>query len=104
MISDSLKVKIQDWIIKHPSVVASLIIKDTISVRDNIIDNNIIRVGNHLIQISNRELYDDLIKSKYKGRLSEVWKDNKQLVSDTGVCCIITINIKTCTPSYNQMW
>ena len=51
-----------------------------------------------------RQLHNNLIKSKNKGRLSEVWKDNKQLVSDTGVCCIITINIKTCTPSYNQMW
>ena len=36
LINNSLKIMIQKWIIKHPSVVASPIAKDTILVRDKI--------------------------------------------------------------------
>ena len=36
LINESLKTVIQEWIIKHPSVVASPIVKDTILVRDKL--------------------------------------------------------------------
>ena len=51
-INDSLKILIQNWIIKHPSVVASPIAKGTILVRDMITGNKDRRVGKYLIQIS----------------------------------------------------
>ena len=66
MISDSLKVKIQDWIIKHPSVLVSPITKDTILVRDCIIDKTTNRVGKYVIQIFIRKLYNDSINQKMK--------------------------------------
>ena len=45
LINDSLKILIQNWIIKHPSVIASPIAKNTILVRDMITGNKDIRVG-----------------------------------------------------------
>ena len=59
LINDSLKILIQKWIIKHPSVVASHIVKDTILVRDMISGNKDRRLGKYLIQISIRELQND---------------------------------------------
>ena len=45
---------IQEWIIKHPSVVASPIVKDTILVRDKFTGKKNQRVGKYLIQIYSR--------------------------------------------------
>ena len=88
---------IQNWIIKHPSVVTSSIAKDIILVRDMITGNKYRRVGKYLIQISIRELHNDLIKSKNEGGFSDVWKRNTLLVSGTGLRYIIFINVKQFT-------
>ena len=90
----SLKVKVQDWIIKHFSIVASPIISDTILVRDSQTGKKTNRICKYLIQISFRELHDDLIKSNNKGDLNEAWKGKKLLVSDTDLRYIIPINIQ----------
>ena len=71
MISDTLNVKIQDWIIKNPSVVASPITSDTILVQDSVTGKMTSRIGKYLIQISIRELHNDLIKIKNEGGLNE---------------------------------
>ena len=94
---------IHEWIIKHPFVVVSPIAKDTILVRDELTGKKNQRVGKYLIQIYIRELHNDLIKSKNEEDLSEVWNGNKILVSDTGLRCIIPVNVKKFTPGYNQM-
>ena len=94
---------IQKWIIKHPSVVASPIAKDTILVRDKLIGKKDQRVSKYLIHISIRGLHNDLIKSKNEGGLNEVWNGKKLLVSDTGLRYIFPINIKIFTPRYKQM-
>ena len=91
---------IQEWIIKYPSVVASPIVKDTILVRDELTGKKNQRVGKYLIQLSMGELYNDLIKSKNEGDLSEVWNGNTLLVSDTGLRYIIPVNVKKFTPRY----
>ena len=80
LINDSLMTMIQELIIKHPSVVASLIVKDTILVRDKLTGKKNQRVGKYLIQISIKELHNDLIKSKNEGGINEVWNGNKLLV------------------------
>ena len=74
---------IQEWIIKHPAVVSFPIVQDTILVRDKLTGKKNQRVGKYLIQIAMRELHNDLTKSKNEGGLSEVWNENKSLVSDT---------------------
>ena len=51
-------------------------------------------MGKYLIQVSIRELYNDLIKSKNEGVLSELWKGNTLLVCDTGWRYIIPNNVK----------
>ena len=61
------------------------------------------KVGKYLIQISIRELKNDLVKPKNEGGLSEVWNGNKLLVSDTGLRYIISVNVKKFTPRYKQM-
>ena len=95
---------IQEWIIKDPSVVASHITTYTILVRNKLTGKKNQRVGKYLIQISIRELHNDLIKSKNEGGLiSEVWNGNILLVSDTGLRYIIPVNVKTFTPRYKQM-
>ena len=55
---------IQEWILNHPSVVASPIAKYTILVRSKLTGKKNHRVGKYAIQISIRELHNDLIKSK----------------------------------------
>ena len=100
MINDSLKILIQNWIIQHPSIVASPIAKDTILVRDKLTGRKDQRVGKYLIQISIRELHNDLIKSKNEGSLEEVWNGKKLLVCDTGLRYIIPSNVKKFTPRY----
>ena len=94
---------IQNWIIKHPSVVAYPIAKDTILVRDMISGNKDRRVGKYLIQISIRELHNDLIKSKNEGGLDKVWNGKKLLVSDKSLRYMIPINVKKFTPRYKQI-
>ena len=96
MISDSLKIWIQGWIINHPSIVASSIAKDTVLVRYYITSKK--------TNIVVREFHNDLIKSKNEGGLNEVWKCNKVLVSGTGLCYIILINVQIFTPRYKQMY
>ena len=61
LINDSLKIMIQEWIIKHLSVVVYPITKDTILVRDKLTGKKTQRVGKYLIRISIRELHNDLI-------------------------------------------
>ena len=74
LISDSLKVMIQEWLIKHPSIVSSPVEKDTVLVRYNIVGKMINMVDKYLIQVYTREVHNALIKSKNERGLSEVWK------------------------------
>ena len=60
-------------------------------------------VVKYLIQVSIREVHNDLIKSKNEGGLSEVWKEDKLSVSDTGLRYIIPINVKQFTSRYKYM-
>ena len=94
---------IQKSIIKHPSVVASPIAKDTILVRDKLTGKKNQRVDKYSIQISIRELHNDLIKSNNKGGLNESWNGKKLLVSDTGLRYIIPITVKKFTTRYKQI-
>ena len=94
---------IQNWIIKHPSVVVSLFAKYTILVRNKLTGKKHQGVGKYLIQIYIRELHNDLIKSKNEGGLDEVWNSKKLLVSDTGLRYIIPLNVKKFTPRYKLM-
>ena len=78
----------------------------TILVRDKITGNKDKRVGKkkkYLIQISIRELHNNLIKSKKEGGLDEVCNGKKLLVSDTGLIYMIPINVKKFTPRYKQI-
>ena len=68
--------------------------KRSILVWDNIVSKKTNRVGKYLMQISIRELYNDLIKLKNEGGLSKILKGYTWLVSDTGLQCIISINVK----------
>ena len=56
LISDPLKLKIQDWIIIYLSIVVSPISNDTILVRDSQISEKKHQIGKYLIQIFIREL------------------------------------------------
>ena len=95
---------IQEWIIKHPSVVASPIVKDTILVRDKLAGKKPQKVGKYLMQIYIRELlHNYLIKSKNEGGLCEVWNGKKLLVSDTGLRYIIPVKVKKFIPMYKQI-
>ena len=60
----------EEWITKNPSVVVSSISRDIILLRQKI--NN---VAEYLIQISLRELHNNLIKGINEGGLSKVWKE-----------------------------
>lgn len=69
--------------------------KKTWKITDNI--------GKYLIQISIHELHNDLIKIKDEGRLSEVWNNNKILVSGTGLRFITSTHVKKCALRYQQL-
>lgn len=55
------------------------------------------------MRISIRESHNGLVRSKNKGGLSEGYKVNKLLVSDTVLRYIIPINVNKFTPRYKQM-
>lgn len=86
--------KIWDWILKHPSVIGSPISSGTILARDSKMGKKTNSIGNYLIQISILELHYDLIKVIEEGGLSEFWKRNTLLVSDTALRLIIPANVK----------
>ena len=104
MISYSLKVKIQELIIKRPSKVASPITNDTILVRDCIMGKKTNRIGKCLIKMYIRELHNDLIEPKNERELSEVWKGNKLLASNISVRCINSINVNKFTARYKEIY
>lgn len=103
LISDSLKVKIQVWIIKHSSVNVYLLINGTILVRDSKTDKKTNRIGDCLMKMSIGRFHNDMIKSNDECGLSKFWKGNNLLVSDTVLCYIIPIYVKQFTSRYKQM-
>ena len=65
----------EEWITKNPSIVVSSISRDIILLRHSITCKKSNNVAEYLIQISLRELHNDLIKGINEGGLSEVWKE-----------------------------
>ena len=61
------------------------------------------RVGKLLLQFSERELHNDLIKSEKLDGLPRVWNNKKLLVSDTALRYLMPRQVKKSTPRYKQM-
>ena len=63
-VSSTLKKALHEWVINHPSVVASPIKKDTLKVRDPETGLKTKVVNKLLLEISVRELHNDLLDEK----------------------------------------
>ena len=60
-VSEELRKKLHDWFIKHPQVVASPFANDTLKIPDPENPNKKIKAGKLLLQVSMRELHNDLL-------------------------------------------
>ena len=95
-----------EWIVNHPHVVSSPIVRDTVLVDVHKPNGDVFkeRVGKLLLQISVRELHQDLVKPPPTG-LSEVYckTTNKLLVSERYLRNMLPPQLRSMTSSQKQM-
>ena len=105
-IQHSLNQTLFEWIIRHPHVISSPIPRDTVLVKVRQGDGSIVkeRVGKLLLEISVRELHQDLIKAPPIG-LSEVHcpSTNNIIVSERYLRNILPPQLRPITFSQKQL-
>jgi hypothetical protein len=100
-VSLSLRKSLLQWILDHPSVVPSPISKDTLLVRNP--DTGVKeRVGKLLLEISVRELHNDLLDDK-KGLKEARNEKGEVLISDTALRYLLPKQIRKMTACHKQM-
>ena len=102
-IQHEIREKIVDWILKHPHVKNSPISRDTILVLNPETNRKGI-ISKYLIEISIRELHDDLIKPPPTG-LPEVYDINKELllISESTLRSFIPPKMRAMSPAQRQI-
>lgn len=101
LLSQELKVKMQQWIMKNNIVINSHITNDTLLVSDERTKKRMKRVGNVLLRYSISDLYNDLIKGINNGGLQGVYNDSKVEISETGLRFILPDQLKK---YYTKVW
>ena len=103
-VSEELRKKLHDWFIKHPQVVASPFANDTLKIPDPEDPNQKIRAGKLLLQVSMRELHNDLLSEDETVGLKEARDENgKVLISDTALRCLRPPQVKPMTERHKVM-
>ena len=97
-VDKDLKEKVISFIENHPNVVKSPIMNDYVSVKDKDDPSVVHKVPKLLLQVSIRELHNDLIE-----QLPEASKDGTPLVSDSVLRKMIPPQVKKMTDRYKEM-
>jgi hypothetical protein len=101
-ITGSVKIKLRNWIVNHPHVIASPIVNDTLFVQ-NPITKVKERVGKLLLEVPVRELHNDLIEPPERGGFVEAWQDGKVIISDTSLRRLLPKELRPATERHKQM-
>ena len=102
-VSPKLRKRLFEWINNHPHIVNSPISNDTLLVPDPEQPGNRVRVSKLLLQISIRELHNDLLSDGPLGLAEAKDNDGKPLISDTALRALLPPNVRKMTEKYKQM-
>ena len=97
-VNKELEEKVHSFIENHPNVVQSPIMNDYVSVKDKADPSVVHKVPKLLLQITIRELHNDLIDE-----LPEASKDGVPLISDTKLRQMMPPQVKKMTDRYKEM-
>ena len=97
-VNKELEEKVVSFIKNHPNVVQSPIMNDYVSVKDTVDPSVVQKVPKLLLQVSIRELHNDLIE-----QLPEASKDGIPLISDTKLREMMPPQVKKMTERYKEM-
>ncbi len=97
-VDKDLEEKVISFIVNHPNVVQSPIMNDFVLVKDKEDPTTVHKVPKLLLQVSIRELHNNLIE-----QLPEASKDGVPLVSDAKLRQMIPPQVKKMTDRYKQM-
>ena len=98
-ITEAVRAALHDWVLNHPRVVNCPIAKETLLVRDEE-TKDLVRVGKLLLEITVRELHNDLIELPVEqggsgGGLAEARDDKgKIIISDTSLRYLLPPQLK----------
>ena len=93
---------VQEWVLKHPEVVQSPLVNDTLLVPDE--DGVKQRVPKHLLRISVWELHNDLMnRDERVGCPAAYDADGNLIISDTTLRNIMPKNVKRITERHKQL-
>ena len=95
-ISEDISKYLYYWIIHHPQVVQSLIANDGLRVKiDGYTEPQL--VPKLLLQVSVRELCNNLVSSTIYGGLKEaIYEDDNIIISDSKLCSLLSLQLKKC--------
>jgi hypothetical protein len=98
-----IREKLNQWILGHPRVIQSPITNDTLLIRNR--ETGVItRVPKLLIEISIRELHNDLIELPESGGLAEARDaEGKVIISDSMLRCLLPPQLRKMTERHKQM-
>jgi hypothetical protein len=103
-VSPQLRKKLYEWFLNHPQVIASPIASDTLLLKDPDDPTKKIRVGKLLLQISYRELHNDLLSDGPSGLLEARHSTtNEPLISDTALRALTPPQVRTMTTRHKLM-
>ncbi|MCP4913590.1 MAG: hypothetical protein GY909_10760, partial [Oligoflexia bacterium] len=97
-VNKELEENVISFIVNHPNVVQSPIMNDFVLVKDKEDPTIVNKVPKLLLQLSIRELHNDLIE-----QLPEASKDGIPLISDTKLRAMIPPQVKKMTERYKEM-
>ena len=99
-----IRQKLHDWILDHPHVIDSPISNDCLWIKDPEAPEGRRRVGKLLLEISVRELHNDLLDTPENGGLAEARDESGNiLISDTALRYLLPPQLRRMTASHKQM-
>ena len=102
-VSPEIRFIFLEWFMNHPNVVESPITNETLLVR-NLVTGQKERVNKLLLQISIRELHNDMLLPPDEGGFKEAWDETgKVRISDTAMRALLPEQARKMTPRHKQM-
>jgi hypothetical protein len=102
-VSPEIRSKFLKWFMNHPNVIESPITNETILVH-NLATGEKERVNKLLLQISIRELHNDMLLPLDQGGFADAWDENGNVrISDTALRALLPEQARRMTPRHKQM-
>mmetsp|Transcript_5084 Transcript_5084/g.7971 ORF Transcript_5084/g.7971 Transcript_5084/m.7971 type:complete len:182 (+) Transcript_5084:2-547(+) len=101
-VSEQLRKELQEWILDHPSVVPSPITNETLLIADPDNPTHKKRVAKLLLEISIRELHNDLLHEE-RGLVTVRNEKGDVLISDTALRYLVPEQLRRMTKRHKQM-